>query len=124
MPQVRHWLRSSVLVFAVAIILGLIAAHTSLVQPRDLQLDRSLQTDLRTGWLNTPMLGVSYVVSPVGGLLIPGIWTLWLLPRLHRIPALDRFGPLQPPARPDDGAALANSVPTHGPRPGAHHASR
>ncbi|WP_052286408.1 hypothetical protein [Streptomyces sp. 769] len=84
MPQVRHWLRNSALPFAVAITLGLIAAHTSLVQPHGLQLDRSIQIDLRTGWLNTLMLGVSYVVSPVGGLLILGLWTLWLLVIRHR----------------------------------------
>ncbi|MFD4552995.1 phosphatase PAP2 family protein [Streptomyces sp. NPDC058469] len=84
MPQVRHWLRNALIVFAPAIALGLIAAHTSLLQPDELRLDRALQNDTRTGWLNTVMLGVSDIVSPVGGLVILALWCGWLLLRRHR----------------------------------------
>jgi undecaprenyl-diphosphatase len=84
MPQVRHWLRNSLIAFALAIALGLIAAHTSLLQPDELRLDRALQNDTRTGWLNTVMLGVSNIVSPVGGLVILALWCGWLLLRRHR----------------------------------------
>jgi undecaprenyl-diphosphatase len=84
MPQVRHWLRKSLIVFTLAIALGLIAAHTSLLQPDELRLDRALQNDTRTGWLNTVMLGVSNIVSPVGGLVILALWCGWLLLRCHR----------------------------------------
>ncbi|MFF4500426.1 phosphatase PAP2 family protein [Streptomyces sp. NPDC001401] len=84
MPQVRHWLRNSLIVFALAIALGLVAAHTSLLQPDELRLDRALQTDTRTGWLNTVMLGVSDIASPVGGLAILALWCGWLLLRRHR----------------------------------------
>ncbi|MFC5722983.1 phosphatase PAP2 family protein [Streptomyces gamaensis] len=79
MPYVRHWLRNSVLLFAVAIALGLVAAHTQLIQPHDLDLDRTIQTGTRTGWLNDVMLGVSYLASPVAGVVILAVWTGWLL---------------------------------------------
>ncbi|WP_329139899.1 phosphatase PAP2 family protein [Streptomyces sp. NBC_01476] len=79
MPQVRHWLRIPATMFAAAILIGLVAAHTSLVQPDEFHLERVLQTDLRTGWLTTVMLDVSDVVSPVGGLLVLAAGTAWLL---------------------------------------------
>ncbi|PHQ51825.1 phosphoesterase [Streptomyces cinnamoneus] len=79
MPYVRHWLRNSLLLFALAISLGLVAAHTRLIQPHDLDLDRTIQTNTRTGWLNTLMELVSYCASPVAGVLILGAWCGWLL---------------------------------------------
>ncbi|MFI9723649.1 phosphatase PAP2 family protein [Streptomyces sp. NPDC052396] len=79
MPYVRHWLRNSVLLFAVALVLGLLAAHTSLIQPHDLSLDRTIQTNLRTGWLNEVMKGVSYLASPTAGVIVLVVWTGWLL---------------------------------------------
>ncbi|GAA2710537.1 MULTISPECIES: phosphatase PAP2 family protein [Streptomyces] len=79
MPYVRHWLRNSILLFAVAIALGLVAAHTSLIQPHDLDLDRTIQTNTRTGWLNTTMKLVSYCASPVAGVIILAVWAGWLL---------------------------------------------
>ncbi|TKA10179.1 phosphatase PAP2 family protein [Actinacidiphila oryziradicis] len=84
MPYVRHWLRNSLLVFAFAIVLGLIAAHTHLTQPHELLWDRDLQTSTRTGWLNTLMLGVSDIFSPVGGLVIIALWCGWLLFARHK----------------------------------------
>ncbi|MGA5130911.1 phosphatase PAP2 family protein [Streptomyces olivoreticuli] len=78
MPYVRHWLRNSILLFALAITLGLVAAHTHLIQPHDLQLDRTIQK-LRTGWLNHTMEGVSYLASPVAGVVILALWSGWLL---------------------------------------------
>ncbi|AEM82169.1 phosphatase PAP2 family protein [Streptomyces violaceusniger] len=84
MPHVRHWPRLSVLLFLAAIALGLVAAHTSLIQPHDLAADRTIQTDTRTGWLNSVMLGVSYVASPVGGLVMLALWCGWLLFVRHR----------------------------------------
>ncbi|MEV4870120.1 phosphatase PAP2 family protein [Streptomyces syringium] len=79
MPYVRHWLRNSILLFATAIALGLVAAHTKLIQPHDLQLDRTIQTNTRTGWLNHTMEGVSALASPIAGLLILAVWSGWLL---------------------------------------------
>ncbi|GAA3075659.1 undecaprenyl-diphosphatase [Streptomyces olivoverticillatus] len=79
MPYVRHWLRNSILLFAAAIVLGLVAAHTQLIQPHDLDLDRTIQTNTRTGWLNTVMKLVSYCASPVAGVLILAVWSGWLL---------------------------------------------
>ncbi|WP_058041512.1 phosphatase PAP2 family protein [Streptomyces roseifaciens] len=79
MPYVRHWLRNSVLLFAVAIALGLVAVHTDLIQPHDLKLDRAVQTTFRTEWLNVVMEGVSALASPIAGLLILAVWCGWLL---------------------------------------------
>ncbi|MEU5053178.1 phosphatase PAP2 family protein [Streptomyces sp. NPDC021096] len=79
MPYVRHWLRNSLLLFASAIALGLVAAHTKVIQPHDLDLDRTIQTNTRTGWLNTTMELVSYCASPVAGVVILAIWCGYLL---------------------------------------------
>ncbi|MEU4213534.1 phosphatase PAP2 family protein [Streptomyces sp. NPDC026206] len=79
MPYVRHWLRNSVLLFATAIALGLVAAHTRLIQPHDLDLDRTIQTHSRTGWLNHTMEAVSACASPVAGVIILAVWCGWLL---------------------------------------------
>ncbi|MER5782969.1 phosphatase PAP2 family protein [Streptomyces mobaraensis] len=92
MPYVRHWLRNSVLLFAAAIVLGMTAAHTSLIQPHDLDLDRTIQTNTRTGWLNDVMEGVSYLASPVAGVIILALWSGWLLIAQRRpIQALATF---------------------------------
>jgi undecaprenyl-diphosphatase len=40
----------------------------------------------------------SVLVSGSAILFLTGIWHAWLLPRLHLVPFLDRFGPVQPPA--------------------------
>ncbi|RLU79304.1 phosphoesterase [Streptomyces griseocarneus] len=79
MPYVRHWLRNSILLFAAAITLGLVAAHTRLIQPHDLQLDRTIQTHLRAPWLNHVMEGISALASPVAGVVILALWSGWLL---------------------------------------------
>jgi undecaprenyl-diphosphatase len=79
MPQVRHWLRNSALVFLLAITLGLVAAHTSIVQPHDLGLDRTIQTETRSGPLTTVMTLVSDLASPVAGVIVLVVWTGWLL---------------------------------------------
>ncbi|GHC46769.1 phosphatase PAP2 family protein [Streptomyces cinnamoneus] len=79
MPYVRHWLRYSLLLFATAIALGMVAAHTRLIQPHDLDLDRTIQTNTRTGWLNHTMEAVSYCASPVAGVIILAVWCGWLL---------------------------------------------
>ncbi|WP_414169965.1 phosphatase PAP2 family protein [Streptoverticillium reticulum] len=79
MPYVRHWLRNSILLFVAAIVLGLVAAHTNVIQPHDLSLDRTIQTNARTGWLNHVMMGVSYCASPVAGVIILVVWSGWLL---------------------------------------------
>ncbi|MDX3075866.1 phosphatase PAP2 family protein [Streptomyces sp. MI02-7b] len=84
MPHVRRWPYVAVLVFLATIALGLVAAHTSLIQPHELAADRAIQTDTRTGWLNTVMLGVSDVASPVSGLAILALWCGWLLLVRHR----------------------------------------
>ncbi|MFE0047602.1 phosphatase PAP2 family protein [Streptomyces albireticuli] len=79
MPYVRHWLRNSILLFALVLALGMVAAHTHLIQPHDLKLDRTIQIHTRAGWLNHVMEGVSYLASPVAGVIILAIWSGWLL---------------------------------------------
>ncbi|MBB5121899.1 phosphoesterase [Streptomyces eurocidicus] len=79
MPYVRHWLRNSILLFALAITLGMVAAHTHLIQPHDLRLDRTIQIHTRAEWLNHVMEGISYLASPVAGVIILAIWSGWLL---------------------------------------------
>jgi membrane-associated phospholipid phosphatase len=79
MPEVRHWSRISLLVFLAAIALGLVAAHTRLIQPDDLRLDRVIQTDTRGPALTPVMTAISDIASPVGGVVILGLWTGWLL---------------------------------------------
>ncbi|MEV4440625.1 phosphatase PAP2 family protein [Streptomyces sp. NPDC049577] len=92
MPYVRHWLRNSILLFAAAIALGMLAVHMSWVQPHDLELDRTIQTHTRTGWLNTAMKLVSYCASPVAGVLILAVWSGWLLfVRRRPVTALSTF---------------------------------
>jgi membrane-associated phospholipid phosphatase len=84
MPYVRHWLRNSVLLFVLAIALGLVAAHTSLIQPHDLKWDQHLEDDTRSSALTPVMKVVSDIVSPVGGLVILALWCGWLLMRRHQ----------------------------------------
>jgi undecaprenyl-diphosphatase len=79
MPYVRHWLRNSLLLFGFALVLGLVAAHTSLIQPHDLKWDQHLEADTRSGALTPVMKLVSDIASPVGGLAILGLWCCWLL---------------------------------------------
>ena len=67
------------LVFLAAVALGLVAAHTSLIQPHELRLDRVLQTDTRDLVLTPVMMAVSDLVSPVGGVIILAVWAGWLL---------------------------------------------
>jgi undecaprenyl-diphosphatase len=38
----------------------------------------------------------SVLVSGSAILFLTGIWHAWLLPRLHLVPYLDRFGPVEP----------------------------
>jgi membrane-associated phospholipid phosphatase len=88
---VRHPLRLAVLLFAAALALGLLAAHTGLITPRDLRLDRDLQTATRTRWLNRTTLDLSQVASPVGGLVILAVWCGWLLARRRPVAAVSTF---------------------------------
>ncbi|MEZ0067296.1 membrane-associated phospholipid phosphatase [Streptacidiphilus sp. MAP12-20] len=83
MPHVRHWLRNSLLLFGIALVLGLVAAHTSLIQPHDLKWDQHLENDTRSSLLTPVMKLISDIASPVGGLAILAIWCGWLLFRRH-----------------------------------------
>lgn len=78
MPTMRHWLAVAVVSAAVAVALGLVAAHTAVITPHDLGLDRDIQTATRTGWLNRVMLDFAWLASPPGGALITAALVAWL----------------------------------------------
>lgn len=91
MPKPRHWLAVPLILFAAALAVGLVAAHTNALTPQELQLDRDLQTATRTGWLNRVMLDVANVASPVGGLITIAAVTGLLLLRRRPVPAVSTF---------------------------------
>ena len=90
MPKVRHWLVISSALFAAALALGLIAAHTSLTRSTELSWDSHIQT-LRAGWLNRTMLDLANLASPVGGLVIAVLIALFFLWRRNPVQATATF---------------------------------
>ena len=90
MPKVRHWLVIAVALFAAALAVGLTAAHTSLTRSTELSWDAHVQ-ELRTGWLNRAMLDLANLASPVGGLVIIVLITLFFLWRRNPVQACATF---------------------------------
>ena len=90
MPKVRHWLVIPLALFAAALALGLTAAHTSLTRSTELSWDAHIQ-QLRTGWLNRAMLDLANLASPVGGLVITVLITMFFLWRRNPVQAAATF---------------------------------
>jgi undecaprenyl-diphosphatase len=90
MPKVRHWVAIPLALFAAALALGLIAAHTSLTRSTELSWNSHIQ-QLRTGWLNHVMLDLADVASPVAGLVILALITLYFLWRRNPVQATATF---------------------------------
>jgi membrane-associated phospholipid phosphatase len=90
MPKVRHWLAIPLALFAAALALGLVAAHTSATRSTELSWNSHLQ-ELRTGWLNHVMLDLADFSSPVGGLVITALITLFFLWRRNPVQAAATF---------------------------------
>lgn len=90
MPKVRHWLVIPLVLFAVAIGMGLVAAHTGLTAPHELAVNADVQK-LRAGWLNTAVIDFADVASPVGGLVILAGMTVFFLVRRNPVQAVATF---------------------------------
>lgn len=79
MPKVRHWIAIPIGLLAAALVLGMVAAHTSALSPHELPIDRHIQTSLRTPWLDRVVVDFSNLATPLVGLLITLALTGWLL---------------------------------------------
>ena len=90
MPKVRHWLAIPLALFAAALALGLVAAHTTLTRSTELSWNSHLQ-QLRTGWLNGVMLDLADIASPVGGLVIAVLIAVFFLWRRNPVQATATF---------------------------------
>ena len=90
MPKVRHWFAISCGLFAAALALGLVAAHTSLTQSTELGWNTDIQK-MRSGGLNSTMLHVADVASPVAGLLFIALITGFFLVRRQPVQAVASF---------------------------------
>lgn len=90
MPKVRHWLAIPLALFAAALALGLVAAHTSLTRSTELTWNSHIQ-QLRTGWLNRVLLDLANLASPVGGLVIAVLIALFFLGRRNPVQATATF---------------------------------
>jgi membrane-associated phospholipid phosphatase len=91
MPKARHWLAVPAVLFAAALAMGLIAAHTNAITPHEYAAELHLQTAMRTPWLNTAALRLADVASPVGGLIILVLLTAFLLYRRRPVEAASTF---------------------------------
>jgi undecaprenyl-diphosphatase len=78
MPKVRHWVAIPLGLFALAITIGLVAAHTSLTAAHELSLNADVQK-LRHPGLNTVVIDIADVASPVAGIIIIALITAYLL---------------------------------------------
>ena len=90
MPKVRHWLAIPLALFAATLALGLIAVHTSLTRSAELSWNSHLR-QLRAGWLNRVMLDLANIASPVGGLVILVLITVFFLWRRNPVQAAATF---------------------------------
>ncbi|NUP50206.1 MAG: phosphatase PAP2 family protein [Catenulispora sp.] len=90
MPKVRHWLVIPLALFAGAVVLGLVAAHTPATRSTELSWDADIQR-LRTGWLNRVMLDLANVASPVAGLVVLALISVFLLWRRNPVQAVATF---------------------------------
>ncbi|GAA2027548.1 hypothetical protein GCM10009839_27950 [Catenulispora yoronensis] len=90
MPKVRHWLVIPLTLFTGAVIIGLVAAHTSATRSTELAWDAHIQ-ELRTGWLNRVMLDLADAAAPVAGLVILALITMYFLWRGNPVQAVATF---------------------------------
>lgn len=90
MPKVRHWLLIALALFVTALGIGLVAAHTSATSGTELSWDAHIQ-QVRTGWLNRVMLDLANVASPVAGLAVLALLTLYFLARREPVRAVATF---------------------------------
>jgi undecaprenyl-diphosphatase len=90
MPKVRHWVAVPLGLFVVAIGMGLVAAHTGLTAAHELALDADVQT-LRHPGLNTAVIDVADVASPVAGVVVTAVITVFLLLRRNPVQAVATF---------------------------------
>ena len=90
MPKVRHWFAIPLVLFVAALAIGLVAAHTSVLQPHELQWNTDIQKT-RSGGLNSFMLDVADVASPVAGLVIIALITGFFLVRRRPVQAVATF---------------------------------
>src|SRR5690348_5836721 len=90
MPKVRHWFAISLLLFAAALTLGLVATHTGLTRTRELSWNADIQK-LRGSGLNSTMLHLADLASPVAGLAITALVTAVLLVRHRPVQAASTF---------------------------------
>jgi membrane-associated phospholipid phosphatase len=90
MPKVRHWLAISLGLFAMALALGLIAAHTGLTQTHELAWNADIQK-ARSSGLNSAMLHIADLASPVVGLVITVLVTAFFLARRKPVQAVATF---------------------------------
>jgi undecaprenyl-diphosphatase len=90
MPKVRHWFAIPLVLFVAALALGLVAAHTSVLQPHELQWNTDIQK-MRSSGLNSFMLDIADVASPVAGLVIIALITGFFLVRRQPVQAVATF---------------------------------
>jgi membrane-associated phospholipid phosphatase len=90
MPKVRHWFAIPLVLFAAALALGLVAAHTSVLQPHELQWNTDIQKTRSSG-LNSFMLHLADVASPVAGLVITVLIAGFFLVRKQPVQAVATF---------------------------------
>ncbi|OLE27574.1 MAG: phosphoesterase [Catenulispora sp. 13_1_20CM_3_70_7] len=90
MPKVRHWPATALALFAAAVALGLVAAHTTATRSTELAWNAHIR-QLRAGWLNRAMLDVANLASPVAGLAILALITVFFLRRRDPVQAVATF---------------------------------
>lgn len=90
MPKVRHWVAIPLGLFAVAIATGLLAAHTGLTAAHELSLNADVQK-LRHPGLNTVVIDIANLASPVAGLVIIALITVYFLIRHNPVQAVATF---------------------------------
>lgn len=84
MPVVRRWPQAALALVVAGLVLGFVAARTSLLQPHGLAVDQAIAADLRTSFGTTVMLAVGAAFSPVAGVLVVIVWSGLLLFWRHR----------------------------------------
>ncbi|GAA1958706.1 phosphatase PAP2 family protein [Catenulispora subtropica] len=90
MPKVRHWFVIPLALFTTAVVIGLVAVHTSATRGTELAWNARIQ-ELRTGWLNRAMLDVANLASPIAGLVVLTLLAAFFLGRRDPVQAVATF---------------------------------
>jgi undecaprenyl-diphosphatase len=90
MPKVRHWFVIPLALFTVAVVMGLVAVHTTATRGTELTWNADLQ-ELRTGWLNRAMLDLANLASPVAGVVVLALVAGYFLARRNPVQAVATF---------------------------------